>query len=214
MGLTDRKDLQVLASTLEGYTDRIFDRLDLENKSVPVRNTPVGGSEGIRALEGFWELAREGFRMTFRMDREGSYNIKPRLLLAATTTDTDSIWDEIRNLGIGVPLEDTRLNPAMVFFRHVLVSVRDLSRQGDVSLASLEPSLGSRRLGNLAQNTIDWRRNIDPETVWGVIGELKGGSNMAIYQSGNFDRDSIRPVVRAAQFFAKGVNLARGMATD
>lgn len=215
MNFVDRKDLQVLTSTLEGYTGRIFDRLHLENMSIPVRNTPIGGPEGIDALNGFWEHAREGFKMTFRMDREGLHNINPGLLLAATTAGgANGIWDEIRGLGIGIPLESPRLSPALVFFEHVLVSIGNLNKKGRVSIASLEPPLEGRRLGSLAQQNTDWRRNIDPEGIWGTINELARGSRMALYQSGNFDRGTIDPILRAAQFFAEGVNLTQKFAAD
>lgn len=215
MDLINRKDLQVLTSTLGDYEGRILGRLQLEQMSLPVRNTPVGGSEGIDALTGFWKHAREGFRMAFRMDREGRHNINPGLLLAATTAGrANGIWEEIRSLGIKIPLENPRLNPALVFFGHVLVSIGDLNRQGNVSLASLEPSFKGKRLGNLAQHNINWRRNIDPETIWGTINELARGSQVALHQPGNFDRGTIDPILRVAQFFAEGVNLTQKMAAD
>lgn len=215
MNSIDRKDLQVLTSILGGYTGRIFDRLHLENMLLPIRNTPVGGPEGIHALTGFWKHTREGFKMAFRMDREGRHNINPGLLLAATTAgDANGIWDEIRSLGIGIPLENPRLSPALVFFAHVLVSIGDLSRQGNVSLASLKPPLEDRQLGSLAQQNTDWRRNIDPEGIWGTINELARGSRMALYQPGNFDRGTIDPILRVAQFFAEGVNLTQKFAAD
>lgn len=212
MGEIARRDSQYLRLVLGDYTNRLLDRLSLENMGISVNNPPVGGPEGMMPLQDFWKLAKEGFRMTFRMDRDG-HKINPRLLLAATQEgNANGIWTELSSLGISLPLETTRTAPSLTVFGHILVSICDLNIKGGVSLASLEPPLKGRQLGHLAQQETDWGRNINAESVWFTILELQRGSNRGLYNTGNFSRVSIHPVLRAAHFFAQGTNLSRSTA--
>ena len=84
MSNPNRKDTHYLINSTANYSERLLDRMMFENRGISVINTPVGGP--INYIKKYWEHAREGFRMTFRMDREGRYNINPELLLAATTS--------------------------------------------------------------------------------------------------------------------------------
>lgn len=213
MANPNRKDARYLISAASGYTERLLDRLMIENQGLSVVNTPIGGIEGVERLKDFWGYARDGFRMTFRMDREGRSNINPTKLLAATQeVNINGIWEEIYNItGTKPNLETAQNTPALVVFGHTLVTIGHLSRLGSVSIASLEPNLRGRRIGYLGQQTTDWRRNLDPESVWFLVGQLETDSMTALYYRGRFNRDSVFPLLRAAHFFAAGVNIAEDL---
>jgi hypothetical protein len=212
MSPIDREGYRYLISTTTEYNERLLDRLMLENMRTPVTNTPIGGTEGIEQLQDFWKHAREGFRMTFRMDREGQSDITPNRMLAATQDTTmAAVFDEIYNiLGTAQTIETAGETPALTAFGHTLATFRYLGELGTVSIDGIESS-SKRLLGYLGRQQTDWQQPLNPESIWYGMRRLERETNLALYKPGSFDRATITPVLRAAHFFAAGASMTQKM---
>lgn len=207
------KDARFLTGVTSQITDRIVTRLELENMAIQVTQTPVGGSEGAEVLRDFWGLAREGFRTTLSMNQLRRYAINPeKLLLATTEANSTGIWEELAELGIKLPvgkIESPHAQSSMSVFGHTLVAIGQLNRRREVSLAFFETPVRGRNLGHLAHEQTNWQRNIDPENIWRVIGELADYTDQALYSKNPYYRNTIQPILRAAHFFAEGEYISR-----
>ena len=188
-----------VGQTIATLADVVSSRLANEGRGVLVQNVPVGGIEAVRRTQGFWDEAREGFRVCFRIG-ECSVGIDPQRLLAATTLqDVSEILEE---LGFSQKPQMVRVDrtPFIPAFASIWAPLVVLHQRQRVSLDSLESRRKEEVGPYFSGFETFWTQAFSMEYIWDRINQFAFGVRGAAWRKGSIRNTIERTVIETMHF--------------
>lgn len=180
---------------------RIVDRIGLEDRGIPVRNVPIGGSSRVDDLFEVFDKARQGFRFLSRNVGEG---IDPgKFIQAVGTSSKDEAAKFINEMFPPGVLSRPNDEFALSVFLAFQSTLFRLSQRGTVNfyLLGLTPSDDPK----LILDPSYWQYNLSSEKIWDIIKEVETVTREAICNPGLLQRKA--KTLQAAHFFGATLSL-------
>lgn len=173
---------------------RLMYRVFAEDQNLPIKDTPVGGEDGLDKILSFMPIAKEGFTLNLRSEDVVSGQVRD---LLDVTTPT-SLVDMLTGLNIRLKTKVEKKNVSLALFRHTLATLSVLSKARKVDSSVIKEGLSGISY---------WPPHLDTENVWRLLDEIEDTTRNMI-----LDKDLVinkSSAIRATHFFVVGGQLAK-----
>lgn len=173
---------------------RLMYRVFAEDQNLSIKDTPVGGEDGLDKILSFMPIAKEGFTLNLRTEDVTFGQIRDLLDITTPT----NLADMLTGLNIRIKMKVEKKNVSLALFRHTLATLSILSRARKVDSTVIKEGLSGISY---------WPPQLDPENVWRLLDEIEDTTRSMI-----LDKDLIinkSSAIRATHFFVVGGQLAK-----